>query len=68
MAEKTFHVPSISCNHCVMTLERELSGLDGVTAVSASAEDKTVSVTWEAPADRAAIVSLLEEINYPPAG
>jgi len=67
MASKAFTVPNISCNHCVMTIERELGELDGVTSVTADAETKNVSVEWESPATWEAIVSLLTEINYPPA-
>jgi copper chaperone len=67
MTSKTFTVPNISCNHCVMTIERELGELAGVTGVTANVETKNVSVEWEPPATWEAIVSLLTEINYPPA-
>jgi copper chaperone len=67
MASKTFTVPNISCNHCVMTIERELGELAGVTSVTADAETKNVTVEWGPPATWEAIVSLLTEINYPPA-
>jgi copper chaperone len=67
MTSKTFTVPNISCNHCVMTIERELGELAGVTGVTANVETKNVSVEWEPPATWEAIVSLLTEINYAPA-
>ena len=67
MAEKTFNVPNISCGHCVMTIERELSELEGVASVSGDTETKTVTVEWEEPATWDDIQSLLTEINYPPA-
>jgi copper chaperone len=67
MATKTFSVPNISCGHCVMTIKRELSELDGVTSVEADAGTKKVAVAWEAPATWDSIKSLLSEINYPPA-
>jgi copper chaperone len=67
MTSKTFTIPNISCNHCVMTIERELGELAGVTSVTADVETKNVSVEWQPPATWEAIVSLLNEINYPPA-
>jgi copper chaperone len=67
MASKTFTVPNISCNHCVMTIKRELGELVGVTSVTADAETKNVTVEWESPANWESIESLLIEINYPPA-
>ena len=67
MASKTFTVPNISCNHCVMTIKRELGELVGVSSVTADAETKNVTVEWESPANWEAVKSLLTEINYPPA-
>ncbi|HET92232.1 MAG TPA: heavy metal transporter [Chloroflexi bacterium] len=67
MANKTFQVPNISCNHCVMTIKREVGELAGVTSVDADANTKTVTVEWDAPADWDGIKALLAEINYPPA-
>ena len=67
MATKTFKVPNISCGHCVMTIEREVGELNGVTSVKAEEASQMVSVEWnEPPASWEAIQSLLEEINYPP--
>lgn len=67
MTNKTFSVPNISCNHCVMTIQRELGELEGVTSVAADAGTKTVAVEWEAPATWDGIKALLAEINYPAA-
>ena len=67
MAKKSFQVPNISCGHCVMTIKRELGELEGVASVTADAETRSVTVEWESPATWEGIVSLLTEINYPPA-
>ena len=67
MANETFNVPNISCDHCVMTIKRELGELEGVTSVTAEAETKTVTVEWDSPATWDGIKSLLTEINYAPA-
>jgi copper chaperone len=67
MESKTFSVPNISCGHCVMTIKRELSDLDGVTSVDGDVESKTVTVAWTTPASEDGIKTLLAEINYPAA-
>lgn len=67
MASKTFSIPRISCDHCVMTIKRELGDLEGVISVAGDAETKTVTVAWDSPATEDGIKSLLAEINYPPA-
>jgi copper chaperone len=67
MTNKTFHVPNISCKHCVMTIKRELGELEGVTSVTGDVETKMVTVEWGSPATWDGIQSLLAEINYPPA-
>ena len=67
MASKTFRVPNISCHHCVMTIQREVSELEGVIAVQGDVATKTVTVEWnEPPASWERIRALLEEIQYPP--
>lgn len=68
MQTVTYSVPNISCGHCVHTIQTELVELEGVKDVRASAETKTVVVTFGAPADEAKIKALLAEINYPVAG
>jgi copper chaperone len=66
MASKTFKVPNISCGHCVMTIQREVGELNGVTSVKADEASKMVTVEWnEPPAKWDSIRDLLEEINYP---
>jgi copper chaperone len=67
MTSKTFNVPNITCNHCVMTIKRELGELEGVVSVTGDVETKTVTVEWDSPATWEGIKSLLTEINYPPA-
>lgn len=66
MASQTFRVPNISCNHCVMTIERELGELEGIINVDADAETKNVTVEWDSPATWDGVKALLTEINYPP--
>ena len=68
MSERTVQVPSISCGHCVKTIEREVGELDGVTAVSAEAGTRKVRVEWDdARTSWEEIRKLMEEIHYAPA-
>ncbi len=68
MAVKTFRIPAISCEHCVSTIEHQLSGIKGVTFVVADAAAQVVTVEWnEPPANWDAVRTKLAEINYPPA-
>ncbi|MCD4671094.1 MAG: heavy-metal-associated domain-containing protein [Anaerolineaceae bacterium] len=63
-----YQIPGISCNHCVHTIKSEISELAGVESVEASAETKEITIVFDAPASEEAIIALLKEINYPPAG
>lgn len=60
-------IPNISCAHCVHTIKMEVSDLPGVQAVEADQDTKEVEIVFEPPTTEEKIVSLLEEINYPPA-
>ena len=67
MASKVFSVPNISCDHCVMSIKRELSEMEGVFKVEGDAETKKITVEWDAPATLERLRSTLNEINYPAA-
>jgi copper chaperone CopZ len=65
METMTLNIPRISCGHCVRSIKNELAELDGIVTVEGSAENKTVTVTWNPPATLEKIRSILAEINYP---
>jgi copper chaperone len=68
MTSKTVNVPNISCGHCVMTIEREVGGMAGVSSVKAEQDTKKVTVEWDPGATQwDAIEDLMKEINYAPA-
>lgn len=67
MTTKTYSVPSISCGHCVMTIERELKHVAGLRVVKADKDSKTVRVEVESDAVLSAVEVTLAEIGYPPA-
>ena len=65
MNKVTLSVPNINCNHCVNTIETELSDLDGVMTVEANSVTKQVNVEFDDPANLEGLKILLAEINYP---
>lgn len=65
MTTVTYSVPNISCDHCVHTIQTEVSDLAGIKSVKADATSKKVEIEFDAPANEDAIKSLLKEINYP---
>jgi len=65
MTTVTYSVPNISCDHCVHTIQTEVSDLAGIRSVKADATSKKVEIEFDAPANEDAIKSLLKEINYP---
>jgi copper chaperone len=65
MEKRTLSIPNISCGHCVMAIEKELSALKGVSKVEGDVSSKEISVEFESPADMQKIRSTLKEINYP---
>lgn len=65
MEKTTFTIPNITCGHCVTAIKNELTELEGVLGVDGSADDKTVTVEWEAPATLETLKATLAEIDYP---
>ena len=68
MNKVNYSVPNIHCNHCVHTIQSEVSELEGVLSVKADANSREVDIEFEDPASEAKIKSLLAEINYPVVG
>ena len=68
MEEKTVSVPTISCGHCVNTIQREVGDLKGVASVSADQGSRQVKISWDPDTtDWVVIEAYMKEINYPPA-
>ena len=67
METKKLSIPNITCGHCVMTIQRELGEIDGVSKVEGDPTAKEITVEWDAPASLEKIKSTLKEINYPAA-
>jgi copper chaperone CopZ len=64
METKKLSIPNISCGHCVMTIQRELGEIDGLSKVEGDPTAKEITVEWDAPATLEKIRSTLKEINY----
>ena len=67
MESKTLLIPNISCGHCVMTIKKELSEVEGVSKVEGDPGSKSISLNWDVPATLEKIKATLKEINYPAA-
>lgn len=58
--------PDISCEHCKMTIEREVGALSGVQVCSVDIPNRQVSVTYDPnTVTRDQIVETLDEEGYP---
>jgi copper chaperone len=68
MVTVKYHVPNISCGHCVHTIQTEVGSLEGVKSVKADIISKAVEIIFESPVTEGQIKQLLAEINYPIAG
>lgn len=62
----TLSTPDISCDHCTNTIEKKLSGLDGIVKVAASVDSKSVDVEFDEGAiSLGQIEAALSEEGYP---
>ena len=66
MQQKSVKINNMSCQHCVRTIESELSDMEGVQSAQAELGTKTVTISWDRPATWDKIKDVLVEINYPP--
>jgi copper chaperone len=57
--------PAISCNHCAMTIKRELGDVAGLLSVDVDVPTKTIDVEYADEQALARAKALLDEIGYP---
>jgi len=58
--------PDMSCGHCVATIEREVSAVDGVESVNADLATKQVTIAFDpAQVTVPQIEETLDEAGYP---
>jgi copper chaperone len=66
MAEITFDVPDISCDHCARTIDETLAPLAGVRTVAVDVPAKRVRVEYdERQADPDRLAAALADEGYP---
>jgi len=66
MEERTVSIPNINCNHCAMTIRREIGEIEGVESVFVDVAAKRATIRWSAPADWTTIAAVLDDIGFPP--
>ena len=65
MNTNKMNIPAISCGHCKLTVEREVSELTGISRAIVDVNLKQLTVEFESPATLVQIQGLLQEIGYP---
>ena len=66
MSQITLEAPDISCEHCIMSIEKAVTKLPGVRFVSGNPDEKRVVIEFDPQlADLATIESAMEEEGYP---
>ena len=60
----TYTVTGMTCGHCVSSVTEEVSEVPGVTDVDVVLETGQLTVTSEAPVDRAAVEAAVAEAGY----
>ena len=64
MAEATYSVTGMTCDHCVRAVETEVGSVAGVTSVSVDLGAGRVTVTSADPVDPAAVRAAVEEAGF----
>ena len=59
-----FQVEGMSCEHCVGSVQAEVSAIDGVTAVAVDLASGRVEVTSDTPIDADAVRAAVEAAGY----
>jgi copper chaperone len=66
MTQVTLEAPDISCEHCIISIEKAVTKLPGVRFVSGDPDGKRVIIELDPDvADVAAIEAAMEEEGYP---
>lgn len=64
MAEATYSVTGMTCDHCVRAVKTEVGSVAGVTSVSVDLDAGRVTVVSEEPVDPAAVRAAVEEAGF----
>lgn len=67
MAQNTYSVTGMTCDHCVASVKQEVSAIPGVQAVDVTlvaGGQSTVTVTSEQQVDHSAVKAAVDEAGY----
>ena len=64
MAEATYSVTGMTCDHCVRAVETEVGRLPGVASVSVDLAAGRVTLRSDEPVDPAAVRAAIEEAGF----
>lgn len=64
MAEMTYTVTGMTCEHCVRSVTEEISEIDGVSDVVVELTTGAVTVTSSEPVPEADVRAAVEEAGY----
>ena len=64
MAETTFTVTGMTCDHCVRAVTSEVEQVPGVTAVATDLASGRVRVSSDVPVDDGAVRAAVQEAGY----
>jgi len=64
MKERTFRVEGMTCEHCVMTIKKALSAVEGVSRVDVSLSTGTVKVELDRDVPFEDLKKAVEEWGY----
>lgn len=64
MIAHAYHVPDITCQHCVNSITQELSKIPGVRHIDINLEEKRVTVESDAAVTETQLRSGIENAGY----
>jgi copper chaperone CopZ len=64
MSENVYSVTGMSCGHCESAVTKEVTGIPGVTSVTAVAKTGLLTVASERPLDEEALRAAVDEAGY----
>lgn len=64
MAERTYSVAGMSCDHCVGAVKAEVGSLTGVTRVDVDLASGRMTVVSDQPVDDTAVRGAVNEAGY----
>ncbi len=66
MHEITWHIPQISCGHCISTIKNEIAEIGGAEFVSGDPLAKTVVINYDTEDTLDKVKAMLVEIGFFP--